>query len=42
VPHSADAVFQAEAMAGLEERPCKTEHLQVHGWTSVSRRERVR
>ena len=20
-------------MAGLEERPCKTEHLQIHGWS---------
>ena len=20
-------------MAGLEERPCKAEHLQIHGWT---------
>jgi glycerol-3-phosphate dehydrogenase len=29
-----DAVEQAETMAGLEERPCKTEHLQIHGWTS--------
>ena len=28
-----DAVDQAETMAGLEERPCKTEHLQIHGWT---------
>src|SRR5271165_4556309 len=28
-----DAVEQAETMAGLEERPCKTEHLQIHGWT---------
>jgi glycerol-3-phosphate dehydrogenase len=26
-----DAVEQAETMAGLEERPCKTEHLQIHG-----------
>ena len=25
-----DAVDQAQTMAGLEERPCKTEHLQVH------------
>ena len=28
-----DAVEQAETMAGLEERPCKTEHLQIHGWS---------
>jgi len=28
-----DAVEQAETMAGLEERPCATEHLQIHGWT---------
>jgi glycerol-3-phosphate dehydrogenase len=28
-----DAVDQAETMAGLEERPCKTDHLQIHGWT---------
>lgn len=28
-----DAVDQAETMAGLDERPCKTEHLQIHGWT---------
>ncbi len=28
-----DAVDQAETMAGLEERPCKTEHLQIHGWS---------
>jgi len=28
-----DAVEQAETMAGFEERPCKTEHLQIHGWT---------
>jgi glycerol-3-phosphate dehydrogenase len=28
-----DAVNQAETMAGLEERPCKTEHFQIHGWT---------
>jgi glycerol-3-phosphate dehydrogenase len=28
-----DAVDQAQTMAGLEERPCKTEHLQIHGWT---------
>ena len=29
-----DAVEQAETMAGFEERPCKTEHLQIHGWTT--------
>ena len=29
-----DAVEQAETLAGLEERPCKTEHLQIHGWTN--------
>ena len=23
-------------MAGLEERPCTTEHLQIHGWTRQS------
>jgi len=28
-----DAVDQAQTMAGYEERPCKTEHLQIHGWT---------
>jgi glycerol-3-phosphate dehydrogenase len=28
-----DAVEQAETMAGLEERPCATDHLQIHGWT---------
>jgi glycerol-3-phosphate dehydrogenase len=28
-----DAVEQAQIMAGLEERPCTTEHLQIHGWT---------
>ena len=28
-----DAVEQAETMAGFDERPCKTEHLQIHGWT---------
>lgn len=28
-----DAVDQAETMAGLDERPCKTEHLQIHGWS---------
>ncbi len=28
-----DAVDQAETMAGFEERPCTTEHLQIHGWT---------
>jgi glycerol-3-phosphate dehydrogenase len=28
-----DAVDQAQTMAGLDERPCRTEHLQIHGWT---------
>src|SRR6202022_1488060 len=28
-----DAVEQAQTMAGFEERPCKTDHLQIHGWT---------
>ncbi|MBW0001494.1 MAG: glycerol-3-phosphate dehydrogenase/oxidase [Verrucomicrobia bacterium] len=28
-----DAVDQAETMAGFDERPCRTEHLQIHGWT---------
>ena len=28
-----DVGEQAETTAGLEERPCKTEHLQIHGWT---------
>jgi glycerol-3-phosphate dehydrogenase len=28
-----DAVEQAQIMAGLDERPCTTEHLQIHGWT---------
>jgi glycerol-3-phosphate dehydrogenase len=27
-----DAVEQAETMAGFDERQCKTEHLQIHGW----------
>jgi glycerol-3-phosphate dehydrogenase len=31
-----DAVEQAQIMAGLEERPCTTEHLQIHGWTKQS------
>jgi glycerol-3-phosphate dehydrogenase len=31
-----DAVEQAQTMAGLEERPCTTEHLQIHGWTKQS------
>jgi glycerol-3-phosphate dehydrogenase len=31
-----DAVTQAETLAGFEERPCQTEHLQVHGWTKQS------
>jgi glycerol-3-phosphate dehydrogenase len=29
-----DAVDQAQTMAGLDERPCKTVHLQIHGWTA--------
>jgi glycerol-3-phosphate dehydrogenase len=28
-----DAVDQAQTMAGLDERPCRTEHLQIHGWS---------
>ncbi len=28
-----DAIDQAEAIAGFERRPCRTEHLQIHGWT---------
>jgi len=28
-----DAVDQTETMVGMEERPCKTEHFQIHGWT---------
>ncbi len=28
-----DTVDQAQTMAGLDERPCNTEHLQIHGWT---------
>jgi glycerol-3-phosphate dehydrogenase len=28
-----DAVSQAETLAGFEERPCQTEHMQIHGWT---------
>ena len=31
-----DAVEQAQIMAGLDERPCTTEHLQIHGWTRQS------
>ncbi len=31
-----DAVEQAQIMAGLDERPCTTEHLQIHGWTKQS------
>jgi glycerol-3-phosphate dehydrogenase len=27
-----DTVDQAQTMAGLDERPCRTEHLQIHGW----------
>jgi glycerol-3-phosphate dehydrogenase len=29
-----DAVDQAETVAGFDRRPCKTEHLQIHGWTA--------
>jgi glycerol-3-phosphate dehydrogenase len=28
-----DAVSQSETLAGFEERPCLTEHMQIHGWT---------
>jgi glycerol-3-phosphate dehydrogenase len=28
-----DTVDQAETMAGLDERPCRTSHLRIHGWT---------
>jgi glycerol-3-phosphate dehydrogenase len=28
-----DAVDQAQTIAGLDECPCKTMHLQIHGWT---------
>ena len=28
-----DAVGQAQTVAGFEERACKTDHLQIHGWT---------
>ena len=28
-----DTVDQAETLAGLDERPCQTSHLQIHGWT---------
>ena len=28
-----DTVDQAQTMAGLDERTCRTEHLQIHGWT---------
>ncbi|HEY0791237.1 MAG TPA: glycerol-3-phosphate dehydrogenase/oxidase [Chthoniobacterales bacterium] len=31
-----DAVEQAETMAGFDERPCTTEHLQIHGWSRQS------
>jgi len=36
-----DAVNQAEMMAGLDSRPCKTAKLQIHGWTKspAARRE---
>jgi glycerol-3-phosphate dehydrogenase len=28
-----DVVDQAETVAGFDRRPCRTEHLQIHGWT---------
>ncbi len=28
-----DAIDQAETMAGFDSRPCRTHHLQIHGWT---------
>lgn len=28
-----DTIDQAEIVAGLNARPCQTEHLQIHGWT---------
>ena len=28
-----DTIDQAEIVAGLNSRPCQTEHLQIHGWT---------
>lgn len=31
-----DVVDQAETVAGFERRPCRTEHLQIHGWTQQS------
>ena len=31
-----DAVDQAQTMAGFEDRPCTTDHLQIHGWTRQS------
>ncbi|HEY5894198.1 MAG TPA: glycerol-3-phosphate dehydrogenase/oxidase [Chthoniobacterales bacterium] len=31
-----DAIDQAQIVAGFDKRPCKTEHLQIHGWTTQS------
>ena len=28
-----DTVDQAEVVAGLQHRPCRTQHLRLHGWT---------
>lgn len=28
-----DVITQAEIVAGFDPRPCKTTHLQIHGWT---------
>jgi glycerol-3-phosphate dehydrogenase len=28
-----DVIDQAEEIAAFERKPCKTEHLQIHGWT---------
>ncbi len=28
-----DTIDQAEIVAGMNSRPCQTEHLQIHGWT---------
>ena len=28
-----DVIDQAEPVAGFDRRPCRTEHLQIHGWT---------
>jgi glycerol-3-phosphate dehydrogenase len=35
-----DAVSQAETLAGFEERPCQTDHMQIHGWTKQKIPER--